>query len=162
MPQSGRVKQKRADSAHNNGDKQMRTTAKERAEVIARLIQLGISYHDAEALRRISKTLHSWFEQECGDSNGHASWSIERDEKTDKPFRCVYPHYSGEKNYRIPIPDREAGAKRRLALLMKPYSRRLVPYIQGDCRGASVYILRKQDVRGQNIDSIYTRGVAVY
>jgi hypothetical protein len=37
-----------------------------------------------------------------------------------------------------------------------------VPYIQGDCRGASLYILRQEDVEGQNIDQVYTRGVAVY
>lgn len=35
----------------------MRTTAKERDEVISRLLKLGISYEDACALRRISSTL---------------------------------------------------------------------------------------------------------
>lgn len=138
----------------------MRTTARERAEVIARLIQLGISFGDAEALRRIAKTLHSWFEQECGNSNGYSSWSIARDETTGKPFHCVYPHAG--KMSRHPIPDREAGARKRLAAIMVNYKRKLVPYIQGDCRGASLYICRKADVNGHEIDSVYSRGVAVY
>lgn len=133
----------------------MRTTAKERAEVIARLVQLGISYQDAEALRRISKQLHSWFERECGTGNG----CIERDEATGKTYWL-----NSFTMRRSPIPDRETGAKARLAKVMQPYKRRLVPFIQGDCRGASVYILRKgQDIKAnEDIESVYTRGVAVY
>ena len=60
----------------------MRTTAKERYEVIARLQRLGISYEDACALRRISMTLSRWGELECGDCNTYGSWAIERDEET--------------------------------------------------------------------------------
>lgn len=143
----------------------MRTTAKERAEVIARLIQLGISYPDAEALRRIAKTLHSWFELECGTGDERVTRSIERDDNGDgKPFLRV--QYMGFNNQwidrRSPIADREAGAKKRLAAIMASYKRKLVPYIQGDPRGAPLYVLRKADVRGQDINSIYNRGVAVY
>jgi hypothetical protein len=143
----------------------MSATPKERAEVIARLVKLGISYQDAEALRRISNTLHNWFELECGTGNDRVSRSIERDENGDgKPFLRV--RYIGYNNQWIdrksPIADREAGAKRRLAAIMANYRRRLVPYIQGDCRGASLYVLRKADVRGQDINSIYNRGVAVF
>jgi hypothetical protein len=43
------------------------TTTKERYEVLRRLEQIGISYDDANKLRRISMTLHRWFELECGD-----------------------------------------------------------------------------------------------
>jgi hypothetical protein len=60
----------------------MRTTAKERGEVMHRLAQLGIGYYDAEQLRRIAMTLHRWFEMECGDGRG----CIERDETTNKPY----------------------------------------------------------------------------
>lgn len=133
----------------------MRTTPRERAEVIARLIQLGISYQDAEALRRISCQLHSWFERECGTDNG----CIERDEETGKTFWL-----NSHTMRRWPIADRETGAKKRLARIMATYKRRLVPYIQGDCRGASLYVLRKgKDVKkGEDIDNVYTRGIAVY
>lgn len=145
----------------------MKTTAKERAEVIYRLGQLGISYPDAEALRRIAMILRNWFEQECGTENAAgSSISIERDENGDgKPFRRI--QYMGPDNKwvdrRYPIPDRETGAKKRLAAIMAKYDA-LVPYIQGDCRGASVFILRKGvDIRdGDQIDSVYSRGTAVY
>lgn len=133
----------------------MKTTAKERAEVIARLTQLGINYYDAEALRRISLQLHSWFERECGADNG----CIERDEETGKTYWL-----NAATMRRFPVPDRETGARKRLNTLMQAYKRRLAAYIQGDPRGASLYILRKgKDLRkGEDIDSIYTRGVAVY
>lgn len=143
----------------------MRTTSKERAEVIAQLIKLGISYSDAEALRRISKTLRNWFELECGTGDERVTRSIERDDNGDgKPFlRVQYMGYGNQwMDRKTPIPDREAGARKRLAAIMANYRRRLVPYVQGDCRGASVYVLRKADVRGQDINSIYNRGVAVY
>lgn len=137
----------------------MKTTPKERAEVIHRLGSLGIDYQSAEQLRRISMTLHRWSELECGDGNDYSSWSIERDETTGKPFLCVYPHTG--KSYRRPVADREAGAKKRLAKIMANFPG-LLPYIQGDPRGASLYILKADDVHGYNIDSVYTRGTAVY
>ena len=136
----------------------MKTSAKERYEVIQRLNRLGIDYETANRLRRIALTLHSWFERECGDANGNC---IERDEATGKPFNTYEAGAGPRKRYAIP--DREAGAKKRLTAIMAGYKRRLVAYIQGDCRGASLYILRKSDVKpGESIDSVYTRGVAVY
>lgn len=131
----------------------MKTTPKERAEVMHRLGQLGIPYYPAEQLRRIALTLHSWFERECGTDNG----CIERDEETGKTYWL-----NSYTMRRSPIPDRETGAKKRLEKLMAQWPE-LIAYIQGDCRGASLYILQKQDVReGEKIDSVYTRGVAVY
>ncbi len=136
------------------------TTQKERYEVIDRLSRLGIDYETASKLRRIAMTLHGWFEKECGDSNDYCSYSIERDDTTGKPYHCIYPH-KGE-NTRYLIRDKEAGAKRRLVKIMAELPD-LVPYIQGDCRGASLYVIRKSDVaKGESIDSVYTRGVAVY
>ena len=44
----------------------------------------GFSFEDAHALRRISMTLHRWFELECGDSNNHGSWAIVRGRKTKR------------------------------------------------------------------------------
>lgn len=130
----------------------MKTSQRERYEVISRLEKLGINYEQAQQLRRISLQLHSWFERECGTGDG----CIERDEDTGKTYWL-----NANTGKRFPIPDRETGAKNRLTKLMKQFSN-LVPYIQGDCRGASLYILRAEDVAGQNIDSVYTRGVAVY
>jgi rubrerythrin len=156
----------------------MRTTAKERAEVIHRLGQLGIDYQTAESLRRISMTLHRWFEGECGTTSG----CIERDEETGKTYWL-----NSNTGRRFKIADRETGAKKRLAKLMEGLKNRcdrcgyvglcdtcpecikithpyLTAYIQGDCRGASLYLLRKGvDLKpGESIDSVYSRGVAVY
>jgi hypothetical protein len=133
----------------------MNTTAKERYEVIARLEKLGIDYQTAQQLRRISLTLQRWFELECGTDNG----CIERDETTGKPY-WRYSAFSHPLT-KYPVRDMEKGAMARLRSIMSRL-KGLVPYIQGDCRGASLYILRQEDVEGQNIDQVYTRGVAVY
>lgn len=139
----------------------MSTTQKERYEVLHRLDRLGIAYEDANALRRIALTLHRWFELECGDGNDYGSWAIERDEVTDKPYRCVYPHNGPMKRY--PIADRENGARKRLAVILAKYPN-VHAYIQTDCRGASLYMLTAEQVAYYNrpIDSIYNNGIAVY
>lgn len=139
----------------------MSTTQKERYEVLHRLDRLGIAYEDANALRRIALTLHRWFELECGDGNDYGSWAIERDEVTDTPYRCVYPHNGPMKRY--PIADRENGARKRLAVILAKYPH-LHAYIQTDCRGASLYMLTAEQVAYYNrpIDSIYNNGIAVY
>ena len=133
-------------------------------EIIPRLLALGISYDDARELRRISMTLHRWHELECGDGNDFCSWVITRGRKESgtfihaddgKPFLERHMR-SGAVAYDW-IPDREAGAKRRLAAIMARYPN-LAPYIQGDPRGASLYICKPEDVRADQ----YTRGVAVY
>ncbi len=116
------------------------------------LMQIGISYDDAYALRRISMTLHSWFEGECGTGNG----GIVRDEVTGKPFWLN--SYSMQ---RTPIADREAGAMKRLNAIMARYPA-LSYHVQGDPRGASLYILRPGDVpEGQKAESYYNRGIVV-
>src|SRR3990167_7083245 len=136
----------------------MTTKIENMANLLNRLADLGFSYSEAKALRRIEMTLQRWSEQECGDGNDHCSWAIERDEITSKPYRVVYQH-SG-KSYRISIPDREAGALARLAKIMASHPA-LVAFHQGDPRGCALYILRQSDVGQERIDSIYTRGVAV-
>lgn len=131
----------------------MKTSIKERCEIINRLDKLGMDYGTAQALRRISMTLQRWFESECGTGNG----CIERDETTGKTYWL-----NANTGNRYPIADRETGAKKRLARIMAQFPD-LIPYIQGDCRGAALYILRKSDLRnGDQIDSVYNRGVAVY
>ena len=113
----------------------------------------GISYDDADALRLISIRLRSWFERECGTDNG----CIERDEDTGKTY---WLNSSSGKRY--PIRDMETGARKRLAAIMAEYPN-LTPYIQGDCRGAALYILRPGDVpEGERADGFYTRGICIY
>ena len=129
-------------------------------EMISRLERAGISREDAFSLRRISMTLHRWHELECGDGNDSASWSIERDETTGKPYMVTYPHTG--KSRRSPIPDRESGALKRLKAIMERYLGKSA-YVQGDPRGASLYILNPGDVpEGTDVESCYSRGIAVY
>lgn len=133
-------------------------------EMINRLQKLGFSYDESVNLRRISRTLGRWFEMKCGTSNeSGTSFSIERDEKTEKPFqRIQYQGPGGWVDRRYPVADREAGARKRLAVIMKRH-KRCVAYVQSDCRGASLYILRRKDIKtGEQINSIYNRGLAVY
>lgn len=119
----------------------------------ATLLGLGISSEDCEALRRISMTLRRWHELECGIDHG----CVERDETTGKTYWL-----NSMTGKRYPFRDRETGAKKRLAKIMAQYPT-LTPYIQGDPRGAALYILRPGDVpAGQNAESYYTRGVCVY
>lgn len=73
-----------------------------------------------------------------------------------------YWHSSQDNIQRFTIPDREAGAKKRLAKILKNYPG-LTAYVQGDPRGCALYILRKDDIpKGATIDSCYSRGLAVY
>lgn len=147
----------------------MKTTPKQRAEIVARLVQLGIAYHHAENLRRISMTLQRWFELECGVEGGmpNSTLSVEREggdgDGDGKPFcRIQYMERGGKWiDRKSPVRDREKGARKRLASIMADYPD-LVPYVQTDPRGCAVYVLKKSDVNGREIDSVYTRGIAVY
>jgi hypothetical protein len=139
-------------------------TTTNKLECVARLEQLGIERSDALALRRISMTLHRWHELECGDGNDYASWTIARGRKVNGSFEhdengdsyLEHHSYRGENKVTYSrIPDRERGALKRLCKIMANYPT-LTPYVQGDPRGASLYILRPDDVGD------YSRGVAVY
>lgn len=138
----------------------MRETKIERtARFFARMSDLGFSYSEAQSLRRIEMTLQRWSEKECGDGNDFASWSIERDEVTNIPFLVTHPHTS--KSFKRQIPDREQGALKRLAKIMEKHPE-LWAYHQSDPRGCQLYIGRKSDLRdSEQLDSVYTRGVAV-
>ena len=157
-------------------------------QCIQRITGLGVSLDDALALRRISMTLQRWFEQECGDSNDYASWCITRGHKPKrehyrdpetqrsmwrdvgefqhaddgKPYIERHIHSENKARYES-IPDRETGALKRLNKIMAQYPA-LGSYVQGDPRGASLYIVRHADVPefGSNPDSYYSRGVAVH
>lgn len=122
-------------------------------EMLERLRGAGISSEDAFALRRIAMTLHRWHELECGVDAG----GVERDDVTGK-----VTWYSSRTGARSPYPDRETPTLKRLAAVMKRYPS-LSVYVQGDPRGAALYILRPGDVpAGEQTDAYYSRGIAVY
>ena len=126
---------------------------KDTYEMIERVKRVGISESDAWRLRGVAMTLHRWHELERGIDSG----GVERDEETGK---CTwYSSYSGRQT---PCADRETGALKRLATIMARYPT-LTHYVQGDPRGASLYILKPGDVpEGADVDGYYSRGVAVY
>jgi len=133
---------------------------KETHYMLSTLERAGISQDDAFALRRISMTLHRWHELECGNSNEYCSYGIERDEDTGKPYMVTHPNTG--KSRRHAVADREKGAIRRLNTIMARYPA-LTSYIQGDPRGAALYILRPDDIPvGKDVDAYYSRGLAVY
>ena len=126
------------------------------ARVLKTLNEWGFSFDEVETLFRIEKTLSRWSERECGDANGNA---IERDETTGKPF-WTYERGNGKRG-RYPIPDREAGANRRLAKLMAEHGA-YVAYNQPDPRGCALYIVPVAKLEGANVDSVYSsRGLAI-
>ena len=123
-------------------------------DAVAVLQRIGISEDDARALRRISMTLRRWYEHEC---NG----TIQRDEGTGKPRR-YWEDSRGVHHKSYVIPDREAGALRRLKAIMARYPS-LDYYLQGDPRGCALYVLRPGDVPArEDKGAYYSRGIAVY
>lgn len=149
------------------------STQKAKFQLFQRLQDLGFTYDEAVSLRRIEMTLQRWAELECGDGNEHGSWAVERDEKTEKPFMVQhhYRHGNGRDTLsRYAIADREAGALKRLARIIKARNKRnsnltrqweVISYHQGDCRGCMLYLLTVGQLGADNIESVYTRGLAV-
>lgn len=137
-----------------------------RAALAAILTSNGFSEAEAEILRRAERTLHRWAELECGDGNSSASWAIERDEATGKPYIVTYPHNGPTRRRRIA--DRETGAWRRVNAVVSARNARtrlrkdkITPYHQGDPRGVALYLVRASDVpAGASVDSYYSRGIA--
>lgn len=134
------------------------------------LRSLGFTLAEAEALRRISMTLHQWFEHEC---NG----TIQRDGDNGDGLPYWYSTQTGRKLSRVP--DRERGAMKRLTAIIGQRNGRpcvvsdelratdprgpVSFYVQGDPRGAALYILRPGDVPdGADVSSYYSRGLCIY
>ena len=143
---------------------------------------LGFTRDEVEALRRISLTLHRWHERECGSDRAclvrgrMVNGTFEYDDD-GHPYE-EYAGLSGRACYHR-VPDRERGAMTRLRAILgqrngRPYispggtlvagpADKLTFYIQGDPRGAALYILRPGDVpAGADVSSYYTRGICVY
>ena len=142
----------------------------ERAHYYRALQSLGFTHEECEQLRRISMTLRRWHEAEC---NG----DIQRDEREGKAYR----HYGQGGNgpfLTVRCADKETGAHKRLAAIIGQRNGRpaiaagrlnahpmgkVSAYIQGDPRGAALYILRPGDVpEGADAGSYYTRGICVF
>ena len=85
-------------------------------------------------------TLQRWHELECGDGNEYASWSIERDPVTDKPYMVTHPHKGNAR--RVKVADRERGALKRIAGIMAGYPA-LVAVDQGDPRVGALYLVER-------------------
>jgi len=127
--------------------------ARSKYDAIAVLQSAGFTADDAARLRRISLQLRRWHELECGIDAG----GIERDEITNK-----VSWYDSRTGKRRPYPDRETPALQRLATIMARYPA-LSAYVQGDPRGAALYIIRPGDVpENADVDAYYNRGVVVY
>lgn len=128
---------------------------KQQYQMIRSLESEGVTYQDAQALRRISMALHRWHEMECGTEHG----CIERDEKTGTPYWISA--YSGKRTMRVR--DMETGALKRLSAIMARYPH-LKAHVQGDPRGAALYIWTPRNVAvyGNDVDANYSRGIAVY
>lgn len=124
------------------------------AEVLDRLHRRGLplaTIQQASILRRAELTLHRWAELECGDSNGYASYCIERDETTGKPVMATYPNAS--KSFRTPIADKEAGALKRVQAVCKALGAHY--FHQTDPRGCALYVSAEPLT-----DSDYNRGIS--
>ena len=145
---------------------------------------VGTARTDAESLRRISMTLHRWHELECGNSNSYGSWAIVRGHQGPRvrnaagDFERVFTHDDDGKPFmehhhythgnakdwvcHNALNDREAGARKRLAAILKRYPT-LTAYVQTDPRGCALYILKPGDVpAGADASSYYSRGLAVF
>lgn len=116
---------------------------------LSRRFNRTVSLAQADTLRLAELTLHRWSELECGDGNDRASWAIERDETTGKPYLVTYPHNGPSR--RSAIPDREKGALRRVSDLCSELG--LYSYHQTDPRGCALYV-SDQPLTGSNYSSI--------
>jgi hypothetical protein len=130
-----------------------------RDNLLERLAKLGIASAMAERLLKAERALQRWAELECGDSNEWASWHVERDEKTGKPYRVTIPHRGTTKDRRYPIRDMERAALRWVREIAEPLG--LVWYHQTDPRGCSLYVGRPEMLSGPNISTCYTDLVPV-
>ena len=123
------------------------------------LVRLGFTHEEAASLRRISMALRRWHELEC---NG----DVQRDERTGKTFA----QYGGGAGpfQTVRCADHETGAKKRLLAIINAEAKRhgecrYSAYIQGDPRGAALYIIRPGDVpEGGDVSAYYSRGICVY
>ncbi len=91
---------------------------------------MHITNEEANFLRRAERTLHRWYEKECGTDRGY----IKRDEETGAPYWvCAM---SGRRQYRIR--DAETGCLKRVEVFCQ--EKGWYFYAQGDPRGCVLYV----------------------
>lgn len=151
----------------------------------------GISRADAEALRRISMTLNRWFELECGSDHGHIerdettgkpymvyhvntsavtggyrkSPIADREKGAEKRLAAIMSRINSHTNWCAAVAPIPFGAIAEHGPCNCGMAERgqLSAYIQTDPRGCALYIIRPDDVpAGAEVDSYYSRGLAVY
>ena len=121
------------------------------ARLLNRLQGVGFSFDAIDKLLRMEKTLRSWGEHEC---NG----TIQRDED-GTPYRYFETRGGDMIRERWATRDMEGGALKRLAALVKEHDG-VEFYIQGDPRGASLYLYLPSELDGRDIDTCYnTAGI---
>jgi hypothetical protein len=110
------------------------------------LMSLGFTLEEARQLRRISIALRHWAERESNEN--------------------IVTNIDGTawiNGYRIP--NREAGAIRRLKSILNPVAHRLTYYHQTDPRGCALYIVRHSKLRDarKTLDDCHSQiGLSVY
>ena len=119
----------------------MNRTANDRTRELLRRQYQGtgvfLSMEAAETLRRAELTLNRWDEKKCGWNTDHASFALTRAEVTNLPYLEVHPYRHGD-FYLTRIPDLEAGALRRVAIVCRRNG--LDYFHQGDPTGCALYI----------------------
>lgn len=131
------------------------STQKQKFQLFSQLRDLGFTYEEAAALRRISMTLSRWSVAEC---NGE----IERNEATGKYERVSQAWINGSTGKRTawPIADREAGALRRMRAIVAARNVReteggpVLAYHQADPRGCALYLVRLSELPAMSIEEI--------
>jgi hypothetical protein len=132
------------------------TKLERRHRLLNQLSERGFTFDEAQTLRRIEMTLHRWSEHEW---NGNIQREGENSDGKPRWFSAyALERETNPKGYLIA--DRETGALKRLAKLMEGHPE-FVAYHQGDPRGCALYIVRTSDLKDGNIESLYTRGLAV-
>ena len=83
------------------------------------LRELGFTRDEAESLRRISMTLRRWHEHECNGTIQRGEDGVARGYRVNARF--LDPN---DPRYWYSVPDRERGAKKRLAAILKARNNR--------------------------------------
>lgn len=141
----------------------MQTATEQIEDLRSTLERRGVlaSRDQCATLRRCSQTLSRVAEAMCGDSGPRYSRCLERDEATGKVFMAYYFHDRDAGVTRIPVPDREAGALRRVQAVCKALG--LIYYHQTDPRGVALYVGKAEWLEGRPVDQVYpTQLIAVY
>ena len=127
-----------------------------------RMINLGFSRAEAQALLKAERALTRFAELECGISDSNRSVSVYRDEETGKPFYRIEYRVGNEWKTRTqPKRDAEKAALQTVARILadKPG---FSAYHQTDPRGVSLYLIRPGDIEaGEDVARLYTRGLAM-